>query len=149
MMLVANSKKSFRSLSDVIAYAKKNPGKLTEASIGPATPHHLLMQWLNTKVGIDSVFVPYRSILEVLQATVSGEVDMAFLAVGGGADKFIENGSLTLLGVTSRKRPENMSNVPTIIKQGFPDFVDEPWYGLVAPARTPPEVLKRLGDEVR
>lgn len=149
MMLVVNSKKSLHSLADVVAYAKKNPGKLTEASIGPATPHHLLMQWLNTKAGIESVIVPFRSIPEALQATVSGEVDMMFLAVGGGADKFVENGSLTLVGVTSEKRPEDMPNVPTIIEQGVPGFVDEPWYGLVAPARTPPDVLKRLGDEVR
>jgi tripartite-type tricarboxylate transporter receptor subunit TctC len=149
MMLIANAKRSFHSVKDLVAYAKANPGKLTAGSIGPATPHHLLLQWLANVAGIQMVIVPFRSIPEALQATISGEVDMMLLGVGGGADKFVENGTLTLLGVTSRTRLADMPNVATIAEQTVPNFIEESWYGLVAPVRTPPDIVKHLGDEVR
>ncbi len=149
MMLVANARKPFHTVSELVAYAKANPGKLTAASIGPSTPHHLMLQWLGEEAGIQMVIVPFRSIPEGLQATVSGETDVMFLAAGGGADRFVEEGSLTLLGIASEKRSAEMPNVPTIVEQGFPKFIDESWYGLVAPVRTPRDIVKRLADEVR
>ena len=149
MILVANAKKSFRSLQDVVAYAQKNPGKLTAASIGVATPHHLLLQYLASQKQMQMVFVPFRSIPEALQATVSGETDLMLIGAGGAADKFVEEGALTVVGITSKQRSADMPSIATFVEQGVPNLIEESWYGVVAPAKTPPDILKRLGDEIR
>jgi tripartite-type tricarboxylate transporter receptor subunit TctC len=149
MILVANAKRSFRSLADVVDYAQKNPGKLTAASIGVATPHHLLLKWLASKKGMNMVFVPFKSIPEALQATVSGETDLMLIGAGGAADSFVEKGALTVVGITSRERSRAMPKVATFVEQGLPDFIEESWYGLVAPAKVPADIVKKLGDGIR
>ena len=149
MILVANAKKSFRSLQDVLDYAQKNPGKLTAASIGIATPHHLLLQWLASQKKMQMVFVPFRSIPEALQATVSGETDLMLIGAGGAADKFVEEGKLTVAGITSKERSADMPNVATFVEQGVSNLIEESWYGMVAPAKTPAHILKRLAEGLR
>jgi tripartite-type tricarboxylate transporter receptor subunit TctC len=143
MTLFGSPQKSLKTLKDVIAYAKANPGKLTAASIGPATPHHLTMQWLESAADVSFTIVPYRSIPQGLQALVTGEADLMFVGAGVG-DDLVDSGKIVQLGVALRERSPRMPKVPTLIEQGVADFEQISWYGLVAPKATPQPILARL-----
>jgi tripartite-type tricarboxylate transporter receptor subunit TctC len=143
MTLFGSAQRSLKTLKDVIAYAKANPGKLTAASIGPATPHHLTMQWLESAADVSFTIVPYRSIPQGLQALVTGEADLMFVGAGVG-DDLVDSGKIVQLGIALRERSPRMPKVPTLIEQGIADFEQISWYGLVAPKATPQPILARL-----
>ena len=148
MVLVANGKMPFRTLPELVAYAKANPGKLTAGSIGPTSIHHIGLEWFKKLAGIDMLVVPYRGVAPSLQAVVAGEVQLIFMGVGVG-DDHIANGSIVPLAVGGKQRTPGAPNVPTFIEQGYPSFDFSSWYGLVAPAKLPAEVKARWDQEIR
>ena len=147
-MFTSAKKPELRTLSELIAYAKANPGKLTACSIGPATPHHLAVEWLKAMAGIDVLVVNFRGIPQGIQALVSGEADLMFMGIGSAADGFIAQGLIHQIAIATRQRLPNIPNVPTFIEQGIPDFELISWYGLVGPAGFPQSLLKRWHDEL-
>lgn len=149
MVLLANPKRNFKSLDDVVAFAKKNPEALTASSIGPGTPHHLLMEWMAARKGFNISVVPYKTIPQALQAVMAGEVDLCFMGAGGNVDAFVANGSMNLIAVTSTERLARAPDAPTMNELGLPGFPADSWYGAVAPAKTPAEIQKRFADEIR
>lgn len=148
LVLYTNGKRpELKALASLIAYAKKNPGKLTAASIGPTTPHHFAIEWFKALADLDIVVVPFRSIPEALQAIVAGHADMMFMGVGVAED-YANRGIINRIGVTSRQRMPANPDVKTFVEQGFPSFEMVSWYGLVAPAKTPTPLLKRWHELV-
>jgi tripartite-type tricarboxylate transporter receptor subunit TctC len=143
MVLYGSPQRSLKTLKDVIAFGKANPGKLTAASIGPATPHHLTMQWLASMAGIRMTIVPYRSIPQGLQALVTGEADLMFVGAAAGED-LIATGKIIQLGVATKQRIARAPDMPTLIEQGFPGFEMISFYGLVAPKKTPAGIIEKL-----
>jgi tripartite-type tricarboxylate transporter receptor subunit TctC len=143
VVLYGSPHRSLKTLKDVIEYGKANPGKLTAASIGPATPHHLAMQWLASMAGVRMTIVPYRSIPQGLQALVTGEADLMWVGAAAGED-LISTGKILQLGVATRPRLARAPNMPTLIEQGFPGFEMISFYGLVAPKRTPAAIIEKL-----
>jgi tripartite-type tricarboxylate transporter receptor subunit TctC len=143
MVLYGSPQRSLKTLKDVIAYGKANPGKLTAASIGPATPHHLTMQWLASMAGIRMTIVPYRSIPQGLQALVTGEADLMFVGAAAGED-LIATGKIIQLGIATKQRIPRAPDMPTLIEQGFPGFEMISFYGLVAPKKTPADIIGKL-----
>ena len=147
-MFTSAKKPQLRTLPELIAFAKANPGKLTAASIGPATPHHLAMEWLKAIAGIDVLVVNFRGIPQGIQALVAGDADMMFMGIGSAADGFIAQGQMHQVGTATRARLAKAPNVPTLIEQGIPDFELISWYGLVGPAGFPAPVLKKWHDDL-
>jgi tripartite-type tricarboxylate transporter receptor subunit TctC len=143
MVLYGSPQRSLKTLKDVIAYGKANPGKLTAASIGPATPHHLTMQWLASMAGVRMTIVPYRSIPQGLQALVTGEADLMFVGAAAGED-LIATGKIIPLGVATKQRIPRAPDMPTLIEQGFSGFEMISFYGLVAPKKTPASIVEKL-----
>jgi tripartite-type tricarboxylate transporter receptor subunit TctC len=143
MVLYGSPQRSLKTLKDVIAFGKANPGKLTAASIGPATPHHLTMQWLASMAGLRMTIVPYRSIPQGLQALVTGEADLMFVGAAAGED-LIATGKIIQLGVATKQRIARAPDMPTLIEQGFPGFEMISFYGLVAPKKTPAGIIEKL-----
>ena len=143
MVLYGSPQRSLKTLKDVIAYGKANPGKLTAASIGPATPHHLTMQWLASMAGLRMTIVPYRSIPQGLQALVTGEADLMFVGAAAGED-LIATGKIIQLGIATKQRIARAPDMPTLIEQGFPGFEMISFYGLVAPKKTPAGIIEKL-----
>lgn len=143
MVLYGSPQRSLKTLKDVIAYGKANPGKLTAASIGPATPHHLTMQWLASMAGIRMTIVPYRSIPQGLQALVTGEADLMFVGAAAGED-LIATGKIIQLGIATKQRIARAPDMPTLIEQDFPGFEMISFYGLVAPKKTPATIIEKL-----
>ena len=142
-VLVVNPAMPFKTVQEMVAYAKANPGKLTYASFGAGTTSHLAGEMLRAVAGIDILHVPYKGAAQALPAVVSGEVSMFFDTIVTSMP-FVVDGKLRALGVTSPQRSSIAPSLPTIAEQGYPDFDVVVWYGIVAPQGTPKPILDKL-----
>jgi tripartite-type tricarboxylate transporter receptor subunit TctC len=146
-VVVMHPKHDFRSLTDLIAYAKVNPNKLNFGSAGNGTSHHLVGELFKMQAGVELTHVPYRGAGPLMQDLLGGVVDMAFDGMGTSAPQ-IKAGKLRPLAVTSPTRSPIAPNVPTLSEAGFPDFKVTTWYGLWAVKGTPKEIVDRMYQEV-
>jgi tripartite-type tricarboxylate transporter receptor subunit TctC len=132
-----------KSLSELIAHAKANPGKLSFGSGGNGTPAHLAGELLKIEAKIDITHVPFRGTGPSLQNVIAGHVPMAFNPPTP-LIPHIQSGAIRALAITTLKRTAALPDVPTIAESGFPGFEATTWHGLVAPAGTPKDVLATL-----
>ncbi len=146
-LFAAHPKVPVKSVQELIAYAKKNPGKLTYASNGSGSPQHLAAEQLKKMAGIDLVHVPYKGAAPTAAALLAGEVSVAFNVILLPLPH-VQSGKLTGLAVASSKRSPMAPNIPTLAELGYPIDIDT-WYGLVAPAGTPKDVIAKLSAETR
>lgn len=131
------------TVQELITYAKANPGKISYGSAGVGNSAHLMGELLKAKAGIDMVHVPYRGGAELSFAVLSGQVQMAFTDLSASIG-LIRKGQLKALGVTGITRTPELPDVPTMAEAGFPDIVLRNWTAAVAPASTPPAIVKTL-----
>ena len=143
MLLVVRPDAPWQSAADLVAYAKANPGKLNHGAAGAGNLTHLAGELLKAKAGIDFVAVQYKSSAEFLTALIAGQVDLAIDAALS-LRPFVQDDKLHALAVTSAERQPDFAGVPTMIEAGVPDYVVTAFFGVVAPARTPPAVVARL-----
>ncbi len=146
--LVTHSSVPARSVAELVAYAKQNPGKLNCASAGIGTVPHLACEYLNKVAGTKIVHVPYRDVNSGMMATV-GNVTQMFFGVSTSAKAQIESGTLRGLAVSTSKRSLLLPALPTMIESGYPTFNMPGWGGLLAPAGTPKDVIEKLNHEVQ
>src|SRR5262249_17694072 len=136
-----------KSVQELIAQARANPGKLNFGSAGFGNLTHLSGELLKLKTGIDIVHIPYKGAPEVQTALLGGQVQMLFGEVGGLLP-MVRAGKLRALGVASDRRNALAPELPTLIEGGLPDFVALTFTGIVAPAATPPLIVARLNDAI-
>lgn len=148
LLLVVSPDQADKTLVDFISRAKANPGKLTYASAGIGTSTHLGAAAFVQRAGLNMVHVPYQGNPKAWPDLISGRVDMLFEPYGSGAS-MIHAGKLKALGVASIKRLEALPDLPTFAEQGVPNFTAYSWFGLLAPAQTPKEVIRRLAEALR
>jgi tripartite-type tricarboxylate transporter receptor subunit TctC len=148
LVLVAGKKLAARSLAEMIAAARAQPGSLSYGSTGVGNPLHLTMEMLKLQAGIDVVGIPYRGDAPLLTALTAGEIDMAVSPLPT-TRPHIEAGNLRALGVTAAKRNPAVPDMPTIAEQGMPGFDSSSWHGFFVPAQTPREIVLRLYEESR
>jgi tripartite-type tricarboxylate transporter receptor subunit TctC len=146
-VLVVGTASSLRGLSDFVTLAKAKPGALTYASGGNGTPSHLASELLKRHAGIDVRHVPYKGIPAGLAAVMGDQVDIAFAGIAT-ALPLVRSGRLRALATAGAQRLPALADVPTIAEVGFPGFQQNEWYGVVAPAGTPPEVIARLAADL-
>ena len=147
VVIVVKADSPLRSLQDVIAAARKSPGKLNYAAGGGgATVTALAAEYLQGDAKVDMLNVPYKGSGPALTAILGGEVDLGF-DIPSSALPQINAGKLRALAVTSRTRSSVLPGVPTVAEQGLADFEVLGWFGLLAPAATPPAVVARLNKE--
>ena len=144
-MAEVNSK--YRTLNDVIAEAKTNPGKVTYGTAGNGTFTHLLMELLQTTGGFKMVQVPYKGATPAITDLLGGHIPMAALSIGSGMPG-IQGGKLRGLGVTSLQRSPALPDVPTLHELDFKDFEAIGWLGIFVPNGTPPAVVAKLNAEI-
>jgi tripartite-type tricarboxylate transporter receptor subunit TctC len=132
---------------EFIAFAKKNPGKLNFSSSGSGSTQHLSGELFKLMTGVEMTHVPYKGSAPSLTALVSGEVDFAFNNIPS-AQPFLSSKRLKAIAITSRERSPLLPQVPTLIEAGLKGFDVAAWYGLLAPAGTPPEIVAKLHDTV-
>ncbi|MBL8376302.1 MAG: tripartite tricarboxylate transporter substrate binding protein [Burkholderiales bacterium] len=138
---------SINSIADLIAYAKKNPGRLNFGSAGNGTSHHLTVELFKQITGTFMVHIPYRGAGPLMVDLLAGAVDFAFDGMGTSAAQ-IRGGKLKPLAVTSTKRTPAFPNIPTMQEAGIKGYEATTWYALWAVRGTPPEVISRTQEEV-
>ncbi|MCD0502727.1 Bug family tripartite tricarboxylate transporter substrate binding protein [Bordetella petrii] len=146
-ILLANPKQPFKTLQEMVAYAKANPGKLTYASFGTGTTSHMAGELLKAEAGIDILHVPYKGAGEAIPALLSGQVSMYFDTIMTGLPQ-VKSGALIPLGMSNAKRSAMAPEIPTIAEQGFAGYDIAPWYGIVAPSGTPAPILDKLNATI-
>jgi tripartite-type tricarboxylate transporter receptor subunit TctC len=145
-VLAVNPNVPAKNLRELIALAKANPGKINYASAGNGTVNHLLGEMLKTATGINIVHVPYRGAAAAATDVVGGQVPMTFGSFPGTMP-FVRAGQLRVLGVATERRTQLAPELPTLAET-VPGLYANAWYGLFAPAGTPPEVVARIQSEV-
>jgi tripartite-type tricarboxylate transporter receptor subunit TctC len=133
------------TLAELLAYARTNPGKVNYGSACAGGITHLAGELLKSEAKIDIVHVPYKGAAPAVNDLLGGQVQMGFFDVPVVLPH-IKAGKLKALAVTSAKRAPSLPDVRTTAEEGYPNVVSDNWYGLVAPARTPAPVLKRVHD---
>jgi tripartite-type tricarboxylate transporter receptor subunit TctC len=148
LVLFAHPSLPANGVKELIAYSKANPGKLSVATSGAGTPHHLAVLMLNAAAGIDITHVPYRGTTPALNDLLSGQIPLMW-STPVGVMQFVEQGKLKTLGVTTPQRVAILPNVATLAENAVPGFDLQAWLGIAAPAGAPPEVVARLSQAIR
>ncbi len=136
-----------KTVQELIAYAKANPGKLSYASAGPGTPYNLAGELFKTMTGTDILHVPYKNSGDARNAVIGGHVQIMFDAVTAMKGQ-IDAGQVRALATTGLTRSAVLPNVPTLNEAGVPGYEATIWLGIMAPAGTPPEIVARLNAEI-
>jgi tripartite-type tricarboxylate transporter receptor subunit TctC len=135
-----------KTVPELIAYAKANPGKLSCGSVGPASTTHLACEQFNMLGGVSTIHVPYKGSAPVVTDMLGGQISLTFLNVAGVMPQ-IKAGQLRPLAVTTLKRSAVLPDLPTM-NEILPGFEVNSWYGMMAPAGTPKEIVNLLQREV-
>jgi tripartite-type tricarboxylate transporter receptor subunit TctC len=144
-VLVINPTVPAKTVGELVAYAKANPGKLSAASSGIGSSGHLASELFKIRSGVDIVHVPYKGAGQVAADLIGGQVHMLFDQLPSSLAS-IQSGKLRALAVASKKRSAVLPGVPTFGEAGVADFLITPWIGVLAPAGTPKDVLDRLNQ---
>jgi len=148
LALVTNPSVPVKSVTEFIAYAKANPGKVFYGSPGNGTPHHLAMEVFKSATGINVVHVPYKGTAGAVQDLLGGQINVMFLPVHVALAQ-VEAGKLTMLAAGGAQRAIATPNVPSLAEAAGVREVDtDIWYGLYAPAGTPRDIVAKLNAEV-
>jgi len=146
-IIVVNTSIPVQTLAELTAYAKKNPGKLNFGSTGSGSSYHLSGELYKKTVGVFMVHVPYSSPGAVLTDLVGGRLELAFPGVTAAAP-FVKDGRLKAVALMADKRSDLLPDVPTTAELGQPSLVSETWFGLFAPAGTPPEIKAKVNETI-
>jgi tripartite-type tricarboxylate transporter receptor subunit TctC len=142
-IVVVNPKSAIKSIADLIAAAKADPGKLSYGTYGTGTSAHLAGELFKNLAKVDLTTVPYKGAAPAITDLLSGQIQVMFTTVASAAS-LIAAGQLRALAVTSVERSPAFPELPTVAEAGVPGYAAESWYGLFAPAKTPQDVIDRL-----
>ena len=146
LVVVVNAQSPIRTLTDLIAAAKANPGKLNYASAGPGNTSHLSVEYFKSVVGVDMTHVPYKGSGPAITALLGREVDLIFDSLSSSLPQ-IQGGKFRAIAVSTLKRSRVLPEVPTIHEQGIKGFDVSVWYAILAAAGTPAPIVQRLNAE--
>ena len=146
-VLAVTSSLPVKSVGELAAYAKANPGKLNYASVGNGSSSHLTMELFKSVAGLDAVHVPFNGSPPAVTSTIQGDTQMIF-AVMQPLQAQVQAGKLRALAVTTAKRFPLLPDLPTIAESGYPGFEVLAWNGVMVPAATPKPVVTRLNAEI-
>jgi len=146
-VLVVHRSVPVASVKDLVSLAKAAPGKLNYGTPGAGTPVHLAIALFASMAGIELVHVPYKGAAEYTAAVLGNHVQIVF-GSAPTAIPHLRTGAIKALGVTTARRIPQLPDVPTIAESGFPGYDIVSWYGVLAPARTPNDIVTRLSKEI-
>ena len=142
---VSRADAPFRTVADLVSAARAKP--LNYGSAGNGSVNHLLGEMFNSAAGVKMVHVPYRGAAPAMQDLLAGQIDVVFTSLPSVAGQ-IRQGALHPIAVTSAKRSPAFASIPTIAEAGFRDFDVTPWFGLFAPGKTPPAIVRKINADV-
>ena len=147
LLAAVNNDAPFKTARQLIDYARANPGKVSFGSSGNGSAAHLTSELLKSLTQTFMVHIPYRGAIPALTDLMGGQIQLFFDAATGLINQG-KAGKVRLIGVASDRRLPAIPDVPTFIEQGFTGFTGSTWAGMLAPAATPREIVKRMSDEV-
>ena len=142
-IVVVSATSPYRSIADLIAAAKAEPDKLSYGTYGTGTSAHLAGELFKSLAKVNLTTVPYKGAAPAITDLLGGQIQVMFTTVASAAS-LIAGGQLHALAVTSAERSPAFPDVPTVAEAGVPGYSAESWYGLFAPAKTPPQIIDRL-----
>jgi tripartite-type tricarboxylate transporter receptor subunit TctC len=145
-MLVVHNAVAATSVTELVALAKAHPGALTFASSGTGTGTHIAAELFTATTGVQIRHIPYKGVVAAIPDLLGGRVAMMFSPIPVVLP-LVREGKLRALAVTSLRRSATAPELPTVAEAGYPDFEATNWYGLVAPAKTRPEIVRTLSRE--
>jgi tripartite-type tricarboxylate transporter receptor subunit TctC len=146
-LLITHPSVPVSTVKELIALAKVHPGALNYASAGNGTANHLAMELFKSLAGVDITHVPYKGAPLAVTDLIAGNVNLMFNSIPP-VIQYIKAGRLKLLGVSSGRRASQLPDVPTLDEAGVPGYESITWFGLLAPAKTPPPVVARLSESM-
>jgi tripartite-type tricarboxylate transporter receptor subunit TctC len=147
LVLAANAQTPFQTVGDYVEAARATPGDLSFGSAGIGSLNHIVPEWINYEMGLQTVHIPYRGGAPAATAVASGEVEVGVLALSS-VGPFVDSGDIRILGVAREERVASHPDVPTLIESGVPNVAAGQWAGLFAPAGTPEEVIEKIHTDV-
>jgi tripartite-type tricarboxylate transporter receptor subunit TctC len=146
-IVVVNPASKIKSIPDLIAEAKANPGKLNYGTFGTGTSAHLAGELFKAMANVNLTTVAYRGAAPAITDLLGGQIDVIFTTVASAAS-LVGGGQLRALAVTTAERSPAFPDLPTVAEAGLPGYAAESWYGLYAPAKTPGPIIERLNKAV-
>jgi tripartite-type tricarboxylate transporter receptor subunit TctC len=147
LLIVVAADSPYKSLADIVAASKARPGSVTFGSPGNGTASHLAGEMLQKAAGVKFQHIPYKGAAQALTDVMSGQVNI-YVGSVPTLIGHVKNGKLRAIAVTSPKRTAEMAQTPTVAESGFKGFEAVTWFGFLAPAGTPPAVIKSLNAEI-
>ena len=148
LLLVVNPSSGYTTAKQLIEDMRSHPGKLSYATAGIGSPHHVAMEMLRERAKFDAVHVAYKGAAPAIQDVVGGQVPLMVVDAGAGMP-MIKAGKLKVLATFAKSRLISMPEVPTLIELGFTDIEAVAWQGLVVPSTTPAHIVDRLSAEMQ
>jgi len=146
-VIVVSPKSGIKTIKELVALAKEKPGTISFASTGIGSPPHLAQELLAASAGVQFLHVPYRGAAPALTDLLGGQVQVVSLDIPVVISQ-IRAGNLLPIGAASNKRDAILPDLPTLAEQGYPNTDASNWYGLLAPAKTPPAVIAKINAAV-
>ncbi|MSQ72312.1 MAG: tripartite tricarboxylate transporter substrate binding protein [Betaproteobacteria bacterium] len=147
LVWVMNPSVPARTLRELVAHARSNPGKLSFATLGPGSSHAMALQSIKGLSGTDIIDVPYKGIAPAMNDVIGGQISMMLTGVAAGVN-FAREGKMVALAVTSSQRLADYPSIPTVAESGYPGFEWTSWFAIGAPARLPAQITARLNAEI-
>ena len=147
VVLIVTPDLPVKSMKELIALAKEKPGTLNFTSAGPASSNYLAGELFKQTAKIDIVHVPYKGTPEQLTGIMRGDSHLS-LAFLGNALPFIQSGKARALAIATAKRHPSLPDIPTIAEAGLPEYHYDSWFGFMAPAGTPPAIIKKINEDI-
>jgi tripartite-type tricarboxylate transporter receptor subunit TctC len=143
-----NADSPVRSAGDLLAAARKDPGKINYGSGGNGSPQHIAMALFASQAGVQMTHVPYKGATQAAMGVAGNEVNTAFQGIAT-VNSLVKAGKLRLVGVTTPRRLPQFPDVPTVSETGMPGFEFNSWFALMAPAGTPKAIIGQMASEVQ
>jgi tripartite-type tricarboxylate transporter receptor subunit TctC len=146
-LLITSASSPVKSVKDVVALCKAQPGRVSFGSAGPGTIQHFAIEKFKLQAGVDALHVPYKGSAPLLTDLIGGQIQFTFETMTA-ATPHLKNGRVVALAQTRARRSTAYPGVATMQEQGFPDFETMNWYGLSGPARLPAALARRINQDV-
>lgn len=146
-LLICNPSQPAKTLPELIELCRKNPGKVTFGSSGPASAQHLALELFKHRAKVFALHIPYRGSAPLITDLIGGQVQYSFETMTA-ATPHVKGGKVLAIAQTRPKRSKAYPDVPTVAEAGFPAFDATTWYGLVGPKGLPPAMVKRMNEDI-